>query len=833
MNIDSEKHSSRVKALVARVKNRPDTEVQQSIIRVAMGMAVWIYFLSGWLSHDPQAIKIFPYLAVVSLAVSIPLLVFASLDPDVSVPRRVLGMVHDFAVITFVVAVVGPAGIIIVGLYLWVTLGNGFRYGMPYLLLSTIASVVGFTVVHEVNPYWNSQPYLWWGLLFMLVSAPAYSSVLLRQLHGSIEREKEASAAKSKFLANMSHELRTPLNGVIGVTDLLAETELDRNQKHLADIAQESARALLELIDNILDISAIEAGRIVFTEEEFDLHYLVNSVASIMRPLAKNKGIELNVFVAPNVPFKLRGDDRRLRQILINLLGNAVKFTDRGWVDLNVSFHSSPEKSLFLFTVSDTGVGIEKEALDRIFEPFTQADSSITRRFGGTGLGITIVKNLVEKMGGSIRVTSTVGQGTTFHFDLPFQVSDSTDTSLGFPARIAISSGTERVDAMAKMLRELGGDVVVLDCAKKLTAKCLLDAKADIIFVEEDALSGNASTIMQHLQESTTSSLPHVVLLGSNTSASSDNTLIHSGFASVLRGGITKSLLINILHSAVAQRKNANVASLSERFKAESGGAGPLCILVAEDNPVNRTVLCEQLERMGHFVCIATNGEQALNQLQVEHCDLAIIDMHMPELAGPDVVKRWRFMEDGRMPIIMLTGDARPEARQACLDAGADDFLTKPLNSSDLVAKLAKLAQTAEQKVVSALSARASCQSHRILDPSVLNNVAEMTGVDFLPEVIAVFREQSQASLKEVRRAFFSHDQIRWQQQLHMLKGCAYDIGAWKLGDLCVNAEYIPLHNDHEKIAAAKMEEIRAAIDEAQTAVDDYMRSAMGGARCN
>jgi two-component system sensor histidine kinase RpfC len=307
-----------VRRLQARIRRRPDTEFQQALIRLIIVLGFYLYFTLAGLDHSPAMTEQVHFLGLTLTLISLSLLIGSLIDPGKSIGRRGIGMLHDFMVATYMLSITNETGAPIVVTYLWVTLGNGFRYGMPYLLISTLASAIGFVVVYQFNPFWQGHTPLWWGMWLTLVVVPLYSASLLKQLHGAVRREQEASLSKSNFLANMSHELRTPLNGVIGVADLLSDTPLNKEQKEFAQIIRASADTLLELIDNVLDISRIEAGRIVTTGENFDLHRAVNGTVAMMKTLAQGKGLALAVHIAPQTPFNLHGDVRHLRQILIN-----------------------------------------------------------------------------------------------------------------------------------------------------------------------------------------------------------------------------------------------------------------------------------------------------------------------------------------------------------------------------------------------------------------------------------------------------------------------------------------------------------------------------------
>jgi len=821
-----------LETLHSRIKARPDTEFQQALIRLVIVVGFYLYFALTRLEHSPAVVAQVHFLGLGLSFISLSLLLGTLIDPNVSVVRRGIGMVHDFAVATYLLSISNETGAPIVATYLWVTLGNGFRYGLPYLYLSMLASAVGFIVVYQFNPFWHSHIPLWWGMWLTLVVVPLYASSLLKQLHSAVRREKEASLAKSNFLANMSHELRTPLNGVIGVADLLTETNLDKEQEEFAQIIHASANTLLELIDNVLDISRIEAGRISSTEEDFDLHRLVNGTVAMMERLAQAKGLVLAAHIAPQTPFLLHGDARHLRQVLINLIGNAIKFTEYGRVDMYIRPIGQGQPQRLRFEVVDTGIGISESSQARIFDSFTQADPTVTRRFGGTGLGTAIAKQLVEALGGQIGLHSREGEGTTFWFELPFvmqvALEESTEELFDAPMRVAILASSEQTVRLQTAIQHWGTETVTVDnttrLAAELSAYLTGGTPLGAVVVERSALPGDPITFLRLLRDDTSLATLPIILIESDPSValSRDLQLVREGYASVLRTPVNATLLFNAIHAVVSHDMPHNVVSLANRFKAQAGQAGRLRILVAEDNPVNQRVLRGVLEHAGFEAFLAHDGEEALAMLESDDqaYNLAIIDMHMPHLSGPEVVQRWRFMEKGHLPIIMLTADARAEAQAACEEAGADTFLTKPVNNRELVDVIARLAS--KQPVTPAI-APASAVLPDELDESVLNDLAQLGGHAFVKDLLASFEEDSERSMRDIERALASQDYGQWNDQLHMLKGGASDVGANRLAQLCTEAERIKPYELVGGRARQKLDEVRVALTEAQTTLADYL----------
>ena len=430
----TQKKPGRYARLNARLKGTGDSEPEQAKLRLAIASLLLIYFCVPW-SRDARFADIFnsvPNIRIIT-ATSIALLIFAAIvkNPQPSPTRRVAGIVLDIVSLSIVLYWTDGDHVPLFVFYLWVTLGNGFRYGTRYLYISFGVSLIGFTAALLWSSYWQQNQSFAISLLIILMVLPLYAGVLLKNLHEAIASAKQANEAKSRFLANMSHELRTPLNGVIGMGDLLRETKLNYEQQELLGTMHSSANALLELIENVLDIAKIEAGKILIDSKDLDLHALVNSVIYMLAPLGEKKGLTVSCTFEPDTPFALQGDQQHLRQVLINLVNNAIKFTAKGSIIVQVRMVGGTAlKPRIRFEIIDTGIGIEESAISKIFDDFTQADTSTSRSYGGTGLGTTISKELVELMGGQIGVESQVDHGSMFWFEIPFIVSKSPPTIL-------------------------------------------------------------------------------------------------------------------------------------------------------------------------------------------------------------------------------------------------------------------------------------------------------------------------------------------------------------------------------------------------------------------
>lgn len=420
-----------------RLARRPDSEHYQSAIRIVIAFLIMAYLWAiGRWEQGPNYLAATWWVLAGEVVLSLALLAAMVLRPGVSHVRRCIGMLGDYASVVLLMLGTGDIGVMFYVVCLWVTIGNGLRYGSKYLLIATAMGAAGLLVVGAISPYWRDNLNLVGGLLLGQIAIPLYFRSLLNALTRALGEARHANEAKSRFLANMSHEFRTPLNGLSGTAELLAVTRLDTEQREYLNTIQASAQSLRSLVDEVLDISAIEAGKLRVRRSVFALDELVNAVGLILRPQAADKGVDLRLEASMEVPTQLLGDPGHLRQVLLNLVGNAIKFTEEGSVELRISIvgrHGDGKVELG-FEIADTGIGVPSGMQARVFDAFQQADTGLSRQYEGSGLGTTIAKGLVESMGGRIGFKENHPRGSVFWFVIPFEVESGVDGQQPLPS---------------------------------------------------------------------------------------------------------------------------------------------------------------------------------------------------------------------------------------------------------------------------------------------------------------------------------------------------------------------------------------------------------------
>ncbi|MFH2122259.1 MAG: response regulator [Pseudomonadota bacterium] len=646
------------------------------------------------------------------------------------------------------------------------------------------------------------------------------------ELQKALVGAEAASKAKSEFLATMSHEIRTPMNGILGMTELLLNTGLKERQLHFVGTIQRSADSLLTIINDILDFSKIEAGKLELEEHTFDLRELVEDTADMLADRAHTKGLELIPVFAGRIPTAARGDSNRLRQVLVNFLSNAIKFTDSGQVVLRVeNIEEDGDNVTLRFSVEDSGIGIAPHMKDHIFELFSQGDSSTTRKYGGTGLGLAISRQLVQLMGGEISVDSEPGRGTVFRFTVTFScrpdfegkyVENNMDNLLGLRLLIVDDNATNceilenQVRSWGITAAAVGGGAQALDALRKAAVDSL---PYDVLLLDWHMPEMDGIELARMIRADALISDISLVMLSSAPFDDQSSLAGQVGIDCYLAKPVRRNLLYNALLSLLEKHKDDGVvqrSGLAELSSAATVGFDAH-ILVVEDNLINQDVCRYMLGMMQCRVDLVENGREGVAAASEKEYDLILMDCHMPEMDGFSATREIRKHEaesgNKRVPVIALTGDVQMGIREQCQAAGMDDYLSKPFYLDDLqkiMGKFLKSCMIARQVIVAGAAPAGTLDAKSLLDQRRLDMIRALQRPDrpnVLTRIITLYQQNSPALLRAIRDAVSSGDSVGLQEAAHSLKTASANLGAVTLAAICKELEDL---GQAEKAEAAK-----------------------------
>jgi two-component system, sensor histidine kinase RpfC len=834
---------------------RPDREHEMVVNRLVIGGLILGYLLISRASGVANVEQPLTIIILYCLGGGAFLLHILK-RPGSSPVRRILAMTMDLGTLSYGLYAGGEVTALLYPIYLWVIFGNGFRFGVRYLFAAMSIAVSGFLIVCLSDGYWNAHPPLAIGLLAGLVVIPTYASTLIRKLSLAKQQADEANKQKSLFLASVSHELRTPLNAIIGLSDLMKDTPLDADQRDMCHTIRTSGQTLLDHINDILHYSRLEAGQMPCERLSFDLHELLIDIVAMTRAQACAKGVAVGLYIDSRTPHGVVGDRKQLHKVLVNLAGNAVKFTSKGFVFIEVRGDVGQDGRVQLrLEVVDSGIGVAAEARDRIFDRFTQADETIINSFGGTGLGLATAKQLVELNGGRIGIESEPGVGSTFWFEFVLDLDPAHDNEAWLCdgneliSPIVVSAAPDAA-ALIVRLMELG-------CAPRL-ARGLEEAGA---LLADDSRQGRSAVPILIDGRTGEETYELAAALTAADPRRTRSMVLIQGLDAV-SGPAQRLPFVTALPwpqeyaTLLAAWRIARLPELLEQRRRTAGAIAAaskqqmprLNILVAEDNVTNQMVIEKILQAAGQEARIVENGRLALDMMLTERFDVVLMDVNMPEMNGLEATRRYceTVAPSSRAVVIALTADATAEARAACQEAGMVACALKPIEPEKLFALFKQhlsgwehlpldddqQANADGNAALGASKTRVS-EAHEhgrpvpdeVIDREVLKRLEQLGGAEFREEVTTAFLLDAHVILDDLEAATRALDDTAFRDLVHAMRSSAANVGAVGLFEVCLALRAV----DRDQMQARGQEYLDALsqkLESARLAFDAISRAA-------
>ncbi len=774
----------RLRALVGlllRAKHAEPLEFEQILTRFAIYLIITIY-LSWSFSYEGlsgHSAAIILAMVVCAWGLGIFFLVHLVIWPDRHLLRRALSISTDAAALSLLIGFGEESAAIFFPVYLWVTLGNGFRYGVAYLYGAIAVNLVGFVIMACLTPYWRESWQFSAGLAFAIFLIPLYVAKLIRNLHEAMNEAEAASRAKTEFLSMISHELRTPLTAILGLAHVSKVTAASERERFSAISTELAAGRLLRMVDTILKFQRIDSGAIERNDEAFDLLEILNEVEAIIEPLAQQKGLNFRIRFTSGIPDRLFTDPDHVQTIILNLVTNAVKYTRHGLISIEVGILEKPDSEKLRIAVRDTGIGIAAEAQPHIFDQFVRAQDHNVTSEAGVGLGLATCKSLTEVLGGKIGFNSTPGKGSLFWTELPFSLPEAIDErnqnqEISIPIFVIEEAGLD------KLAEQLDARRITFDEALSLT-KDIEGGRPSVLALTPDALTYSLSEALTKAMSVKGSSLA-LVLIRQNSAPSEGLDLLAAGVSKTNAEDEAAALV-----KTVARWHWRTLKSFEEDSLKVTALTRSLSVLVADDNELNCQVLRRMLELNGHKVILANTGDEALQYLLDGVAEIALLDVNMPGMSGIDVCRAYRtgLGSGAFVPVVALTADISGKTRKECLGAGMSDVLGKPVTPEQLSNIFNKyvLSVGVENREMAPKQEK-SPEDASSFDEKRIVFLRELFGDEgvqktFLPS----FKRDLLSSLKLLRQAVNQRRPPLVYEALHAIKSSATTAGAREILD--------------------------------------------------